>query len=79
LHNQHGHLSPATENIQVRGLGPIGILECWNNGIMGPGKMGYGVNGKFVLTIQLKWILFFLKTSIPQFQFSTIEAKTQTS
>jgi hypothetical protein len=31
---------------QVRGFAPIGILEQWNNGIMGPGKMGCWFNGK---------------------------------
>jgi hypothetical protein len=33
-------------NDQVRGFAPIGILESWNNGIMGPGKLRYCVNGK---------------------------------
>jgi hypothetical protein len=32
-------------------LGASPQLECWNNGIMGLGKMGFWVNAKFVLTI----------------------------
>jgi hypothetical protein len=67
--------------VQVRGFAPtcrepqgraIGILECWNNGIMGPGKMGCWVNGKICFDdiIKLDNILF--KTNIPVFHHSII-------
>jgi hypothetical protein len=31
---------------RIRGFAPIGMVECWNNGIMGLGIMQYWVNGK---------------------------------
>jgi hypothetical protein len=31
---------------QVKGFILIGIMECWNNGIMGPGKLECWVNDK---------------------------------
>jgi len=37
---------------QVRGFAPIGMLECWNSGIMGFGKMVYWVIGKVPLDME---------------------------
>jgi hypothetical protein len=28
------------DSIELRGFALTGMLECWNNGIMGSGKMG---------------------------------------
>jgi hypothetical protein len=32
--------------IQVRGFTPIGMVEFWNIGMVGPGILLYWVNGK---------------------------------
>jgi len=39
---------------QVRGFAPIGILEYWNNGIMGSGIRQYCVNGKLCADDKIK-------------------------
>jgi hypothetical protein len=35
--------------IELRGFAPIGIMEYWNYGIMGSGKMGHCYIGKIFL------------------------------
>jgi hypothetical protein len=53
-----------------RGLAPIGILECWNNGRMGFGIMVKWFNGKTHPSQKIKkWIKSSYK---PIFQHSTI-------
>ncbi|PLX52561.1 MAG: hypothetical protein C0611_07840 [Desulfobacteraceae bacterium] len=42
------------KNARVRGFAPIGMLECWNNGIMGSGIMQFGVNGKICVEDKIK-------------------------
>jgi hypothetical protein len=32
-------------NKELRGFAPIGMLECWNSGIMGSGVMQCWING----------------------------------
>jgi hypothetical protein len=39
---------------QVRGFAQIGMVECWNNGIMGSGIMQYWVNGKICVDDKIK-------------------------
>jgi hypothetical protein len=57
---------------QVRGFAPIGMMECWNNGIMDSGLMV-----EFVLTIKLKMDDILLKTNLPVFHHSIIPYSRQ--
>lgn len=54
-------------------LGAFPQLECWNNGIMGFMMVRYGT-----ICIISAEDIFHLKTNIPIFHYSMIEARTQT-
>ena len=65
--------------IQVRGFAPIGMMECWNSGIMGLGMMQCWVDGKIFLDGKIKnEYLPFKKqhSSIPPFHYSMVGART---
>jgi hypothetical protein len=59
-------------HLMIRGCTPIGILECWNNGKMGSGKMGCWVNGKIRFKAIIKMDNILIKTNIPVFHHSII-------
>ncbi len=40
--------------MQIRGFTPIGMVEYWNNGIMGSGIMQYWENGKICVDDKIK-------------------------
>jgi hypothetical protein len=48
------------------------MVEYWNIGKMGFGKLEGWVNGVIVLTIKIKWIISFKKPTIPSFHNSII-------
>jgi hypothetical protein len=67
---------------QIRGFAPFGIVECWNNGIMGFGIMQYWVNGKKCVDDKIKTGEYPFKNqpcSIPVFQYSIFEASVKPS
>jgi len=39
--------------MELRGFAPIGILEYWNDGIMGSGKMWQWFIGKFLIEMEI--------------------------
>jgi len=43
--------------IELRGYAPIGIMEYWNGGIMGSGKMGECCNGEIYLDTEVQNVL----------------------
>jgi hypothetical protein len=54
------------------GFAPIGMLECWNSGIMGSGIMQCWINGKIHINDKIKMANILLKTNIPSFHHSII-------
>jgi len=48
------------------------MVEYWNIGKMGFGRLACWVNGVIVLAINLKWIISFKKPTIPSFHDSII-------
>jgi hypothetical protein len=44
---------------QARGFAPIGMVECWNIGIMGLGILQYWVNSENRHDLKLKWTISF--------------------
>jgi hypothetical protein len=50
--------------IRIRGFAPIGMLECWNTGIMGFGELTEWVIGK--ITVEDEFTSFHYST-IPLF------------
>jgi len=63
---------------QIRGFAPIGMMECWNNGIIRSGIMQYWVNGEICVDDKIKngWYPFKNQpSSIPSFQYSMSELK----
>jgi hypothetical protein len=61
--------------IQVRGLAPIGMVECWNNGIMGSGIMQYWVNGKIFVEDKIKNSKYPFKNQLSNFPIFHIQCK----
>jgi len=57
--------------IKVSGFAPIGMMECWNNGIMGSGIMQCWIDGKICVDDKTKMDLS-KKDNNPVFQHSTI-------
>jgi len=53
-------------------LHSIGIMECWKNGRMGSGVMGFWFAVSVVLRIYYKIDNILLKTNIPVFHYSII-------
>jgi hypothetical protein len=68
--------------LQVRGFAPIGMMECWNNGIMDYRIMQFGVNDKICVEDKIKNGYYPFKnqpSSIPLFHCSIFEASVKTS
>jgi len=65
----HGHA--ANTGIE-RGFAPIGMLENWNIGTMGFGRLACWVNGIIVRAIKLRWVISLDKPTIPSIQESII-------
>jgi hypothetical protein len=58
------------------------MVECWNNGIMGSGRMRYWVNGKICVEDKIKNGEYPFKNqpcSIPVFHYSIFEVSVQVS
>jgi len=58
------------------------MLECWNDGIMGPGKMGQWFIGKIPLDKDINKRVTSFKNQhsiIPPFHYSMYEAEAQAS
>jgi hypothetical protein len=47
-------LTKKLPDTQVRGFAPIGMMECWNNGIMGSEIMQCWVNGRICVDDKTK-------------------------
>jgi len=44
---------------ELRGFAPIGMLEGWNSGIMGHGKLEWWINGEIHLDKKTKRLIIF--------------------
>jgi len=47
------------DNFELRGFAPIGMLEGWNSGIMGYGKLEWWINGEIYLDKETKRLIIF--------------------
>jgi hypothetical protein len=56
----------------VRGFTPTGMMEYWNNEIMGSGIMQCWVDDKICIDDKIKMDNYLLKTNIPIFHHSII-------
>ena len=63
---------PGITDIELRVFTPIGMLECWNSGLMGSGIMQCWINGKIRIHDKIKKANILLKTNIPSFHHSII-------
>ncbi len=60
-------------------LGASPQLEWWNAGIIGSGIMKYWVNGKICVDDKIIMANILLKTNLPEFHYSILEARVQAS
>jgi hypothetical protein len=67
-HRQNGYIK------ELRGFAPIGMLECWNTGIMGFGELTEWVIGKIKLTNHKKNsdLIHSVEDGFTSFHYSTI-------
>jgi hypothetical protein len=59
-------------DIEPRGFAPIGMLECWNSGIMVSGILQCWINGKISINDKIKMANILLNINIPSFHLSII-------